>query len=519
MKSFYLFVFVLLGNVLFAQKPGTLDESYGNNKGGNVSTNKRTLLFCSAIQVDDKIVAGGEDSNNSRFVLERFNKDGSIDTSFGVKGKVITDIDLLDYKFGVGNGWTCIAVQPDGKIVTAGMGDKYNEAGGNDLFNTDIITARFLADGTPDTSFGLAGKATLDLGVSDNASAIGFQKDGKIVIAGDASGKLLLVRYNADGTQDQDFGTSNGYTLYPNTGTHAYALAIQPDGKIIAGGSANLNTNLLLTRYLPNGITDSQFGNNGTVTTSIGYYFSGIYINSLAIDETGKIVASGNTQDNEGNNQIAVLRYLPDGTLDKLFDEDGKKTIVFGGINGYSTKVLLPNADKIILAGYTYADHPEADFALATLNTDGSFDSAFGTNGETSADFGHDETTCGAVLQSDGKIVLTASDLNDLSFINTNSRYYGYSGKIPLPVKIKRWLHNHALMYPNPARESVTVNGLSSTNKTTIVINNTLGTTMAMYNTANASLYTFDISKLVAGVYYIQVITKGERQSLKFVKE
>ncbi len=502
MKHFFtLFIGIALLTTANAQQPGTIDKSYGAS-GAAITSGNGTLIFSSAIQPDDKVIAGGEDSSNQRFVLERYNKNGSIDLTFGDKGKVVTSVDLSVYIFGVGNGWTNIATQPDGKIIAAGIGDKLNKNGGTDFFSTDILIARYLPNGELDESFGLLGKVILDLGGSETVNAITVQKDGKLVIAGNGSSKLLLARFNTNGSLDASFGNGLGYVENPSINASAYSVALQPDGKILAGGSSHSNMNLLLTRYLANGTLDQEFGDGGTIITSVGFYFLGMYINSLAVDETGKIIASGNTQDNEGNNQIAVLRYLPNGTLDNSFDADGKKTIVFGGINGYSTKLLLPNQDKIIVTGYAYTDHPNADFALAFLNANGSFDSTFGTNGKTTADFGHDETTCGALLQSDGKIILAASDLNDLDFVNTLSRYYDYPVKVSLIVRIKRWLQNHTLNWKGlPAEDQIAYYTVEQSP------NDTSGFTQVakVSGVANLKDYSLTNSRLLQGSNYYRI--------------
>ncbi len=504
MKAIFTLLLFISFIFSYAQQPGTVDKTYGNSKGAEVinSNANITLMFSSALQSDDKLVVGGEDSANNRFMLSRHNKDGSIDSSFGINGKVVTEPDLSIYVFGVGNGWVSLAIQTDGKIVATGIVTKYGQGGGNNLFNTDILVARFLPDGTLDKSFGTNGVVITDLGSSDLSFDIVVQPDGKILVGGQTSSHLLVLRYNTDGSIDKSFGDGGGYVLSSVNVTTAHAITLQPDGKIVAGGGYNFDTYFFIERFMPDGTVDNSFGENGSVTTAVGSIDDGYTtdINSLAVDNKGRVIASGNN----ANSQIAIVRYLQDGTLDNSFDEDGKKMIVFSGGNGYRTTVLLPNQDKIVVAGYAFIniENPNADFALAALNKDGSFDSTFGTNGEVTTDFGYDENTYSAVLQSDGKIVLTGSDLYDPPFAYINARFIGYPVHVSLAVRIKRFIHNH----------TITWNGLSADDKVAFYSveqsskSNSGFTELAKVGgTSNLQNYSMDNTNLLQGMNYYRV--------------
>ena len=219
-----------------------------------------------AIQSDGKIVVAGYSSNGSDndFALVRYNANGSLDINFGASvsctpppfpicvpipgtGKVTTAV-------GSGNDWAfAITLKPDGKIVAVG------NAGG------DFALVRYNdADGSLDTSFGASGKVITDIGGGSNsANAVAIQPDGKIVAVGNAAGGagtgFALVRYNvADGSLDTSFGAS-GKVITTISGSgggrndSAQAVAIQSDGKIVAAGYAyNVDdTDFALARYLP----------------------------------------------------------------------------------------------------------------------------------------------------------------------------------------------------------------------------------------------------------------------------
>jgi len=192
---------------------------------------------------------------------------GDLDPSFGNGGKVITE-------FGVGNSSAnAAAVQPDGKFVAVGS-NRTGNVGGPDTYK--FVLSRYNTNGSLDTAFGTGGTVVTAIGNRDNvAFAVAIQSDGKIVAAGYSSNidtgiSFTLVRYNADGSLDTSFG-NGGKVITPNNGLF-HAVAIQPDGKIIAagkmffGGEAD-GASFALLRYNTNGSLDTSFGTGGIVTT------------------------------------------------------------------------------------------------------------------------------------------------------------------------------------------------------------------------------------------------------------
>src|SRR5262249_31918578 len=215
--------------------------SFGS--GGIVTTDffgRLDRAFAVAVQADGKILAAGiaaKPGEQRNFALARYNSDGSLDPGFGSNGRVTTDFyGLLDNAY-------ALAIQPDGKIVAAGSA---TIPGSN---TNEFALARYDADGTLDSTFGNGGKvATAVLALNDPALALALQSDGKIVAGGFAliaglNYDFALVRYSGvDGTPDPGFGTG-GVVLTDFAGgdDEIKALAIQSDGKIIAGGPALSN--------------------------------------------------------------------------------------------------------------------------------------------------------------------------------------------------------------------------------------------------------------------------------------
>ncbi len=529
MKSIFtaLFVFVCFF-FLKAQQPGTLDPSFGN-KGTFVDSADVNVAGEIAMKVTKSgrilIGTGGPYKGfTSTFEIDAYLPNGSHDLSFGDHGSVYVVFPDMktaeDYAF-IGS----LALLPDGRILACGSRYAINSY-------SYVAFARFKPDGTVDSTFGTNGML-VESDFEENTGyeghgviSIMFQPDGKLVTAGrvtlgagQSMNRISTARYLPDGGLDSSYGY-NGITISSEKGA-AYAVILQKDGKVVSAGYSgfgNVNStdaHFHLERYNPNGSFDKSFGTNGIINTQIGV--AGSIINDVVIQEDGKIVVIGNAP------TFTIARYNTDGSLDQSFGEGGIMAKTFTQ-NAKAQKVFITGEkkDKIVAIGYI-ADFftGSGDFAVAGYNLDGSLDPEFGNGGIQTTDFNSNDYSYSADLQTDGKIVQFGNTFSNNASIRHRAftRYYGYPQKVSLYVKVKRWLQNHAVVYPNPASNYITVSGLSSTNKTTLVITDAVGKAMAIYNTANANSYTIDISRLLAGVYYVPVITTVEKQSIKFVKE
>ncbi len=302
------------------------------------------------------------------------------------------------------------AIQTDGKIVVVGQAFVVN--------NYDFALARYNSDGSLDTSFGANGRVTTDIsGNTDNATAVGLQADGKILVAGvtsnGANNDYTLVRYNADGSLDTSFGTGGKVVLdFANSDDMAKALVIQGDGKIVVAGSTNnisvaatTNQDFALARFNADGSIDTSFGAAGKVITD----FAGAadYAYALALQSDGKLIAVGSS-DSAGvtKTDFALARYNADGTLDTSFGTGGKVTTDFMSASDSAQALALQSDGKIIAVGWAF-NGTNNDFAMARYNVDGTLDAGCGGNGKVLRDFAgtHDEASTVAI-QGDGKIVV-----------------------------------------------------------------------------------------------------------------
>ncbi|MBJ7347720.1 MAG: hypothetical protein JHC87_04000 [Thermoleophilaceae bacterium] len=399
-----------------AAAPGDLDVNFGavgaftTQVGfGNDSANAVVL------QPDGKIVAAGSGrvGINDDFAIARFNKDGSLDGSFGSAGSVFTDFasdnDML----------RALALQPDGKIVAAGT------SGG--MFALD----RYNSDGSLDPTFGTGGKLTTSIGgwVS-SANAVAIQSDGKIVAAGYAyngASDFALIRYNSDGSLDSSFDGDGMLQTDFGSGDSEYAngLAIQPDGQIVAAGVAYDGSNYVfgVARYNSDGSLDTAFDGDGLQTAHIESGEDNA--RAVALQPDGKIVVAGGSN-NGSRGAFAVARFNPDGSLDNGFNGGGTQFTPFGG-SGDSASSLAISADgKIVLAGDS-DNYGTDEFALARYNPDGSLDTGFDGDGRvyTQVGSGGHAWAAGVAIQSDGKIVAAGSAKNNFNFDFALARYMG----------------------------------------------------------------------------------------------
>ncbi len=321
---------------------GSLDTTFGTNGKVMIDFGGSNNAYSSAIQPDGKIVIagkGGNGSNNSDFALARYKSDGSLDTSFGPDGKIMTD-------FGISDAIDSVAIQPDGKIVV--LGHVYY---GGLFVNTDLVIARYNSDGSLDNTFGTGGRIIADFGGGrDIGYSVVIQPDEKIIVSGGSfygsppswtSYNFFLMRYSTNGSIDTNFGT-NGNIIADFGGS----LAIQSDGKIILAG--DMDGNFAITRYNSNGSPDTIFGTGGNTITDFGGNDDG---NSVAIQSDGKIVVTGST-----NYTSAVARYNQSGLLDTTFGIDGKVRTDFKENRDIGWSVAIQSDGKIVIGGVTSTD-------------------------------------------------------------------------------------------------------------------------------------------------------------------
>lgn len=317
---------------------------------------------------------------------------GTLDPTFGVGGRVKTNItngSLLNTEQAVAT-----AVQSDGKILVVARS----------IIN---MVARYNTDGTLDNTFDQDGLNGL---YNFQPTSIAVGSDGKIVVGGYSNNGLntdcAVIRLNSDGSFDYTFdGDSRAVTSASLIAADQFnAVAVQPDGKIVAAGFTlnGLNNDWLIVRYNTNGTLDNTFDGDGKQTTSFG---AGEDIaRAIAIQSDGKIVVAGNglvvTQD------CAVARFNTDGSPDNTFDGDGKVTTSTTILSEELTSIAIQTDGKIVVGGNAITGLYYDDI-LIRYNTNGSLDGTFNFTGIVTAGIGTQNDYLNSLaLQTDGKIVV-----------------------------------------------------------------------------------------------------------------
>lgn len=336
---------------------------------------------------------------------------GSLDPSFGMGGKALTDFSALmsPYDFvGLGGGSNPVSIQADGKVVVIG----FTDAGG------DFAVARYNTDGSLDTAFDTDGKLTVDFGGYDQGYGVAVQADGKIVVVGSTVGQtgdynFALAQLNADGSLDTSFNEDGKQTIdFGSVGYEAsFGVALQGDGKIVVVGISYQGETLLndiaVAQLNANGSLDTSFDGDGKRTINFGSYDEGY---GVAVQPDGKIVLVGNSYpDATGGADFAVARLNTNGSEDSTFGTGGKRTVDFGG-SDYGSGIVVQPDGKIIVAGTFYQDATGYDFAVARLKVNGELDVTFDSDGKQTIDFGsYGDGGSGVSVQADGKIVVAGS--------------------------------------------------------------------------------------------------------------
>jgi uncharacterized delta-60 repeat protein len=423
---------------------GFLDTSFGAPNGYALTTinSRQSAGNAVAIQSDGKIVVAGGASDsrgNNALAVLRYNANGSLDSTFGNGGVVLTTL-VKGISQGV-VGYQAVAIQSDGKIVVAGS-QLLSNTPINFLYDFEWVVARYNANGTLDTTFGggrhPSGIAQHNLTSGpDDVNALQIQPwDGKIVVVGSTEGSgndVAVGRFNTDGTADTTFG-SGGFVTWTSSGASPDAgndLVLQSDHKIVVvGGTGGDNGNplqTLLLRFNSNGSLDTTFNGSGVVTAS-----SPSGANSVALQSDGSIVVAGSV--GSGSSQQAALgRFTSTGVVDATFGSNG--TAVINGLTGAGDLLVDPNtAGEFDVAGYNQTGSGPTTTnwaAVARVQANGSLDTGFGANPGVSsylAPFGG--TTSGysrLTLDSTGNIVTAGVVYQSSSVPRTivAARYYG----------------------------------------------------------------------------------------------
>lgn len=403
--------------------PTDLDTTFGGT--GKVITDINGIDFATsvAVQTDGKIVVAGYCVNGAVICVARYSATGVLDATLNTAGTVQTPVNSgTDRALG-------LAIQGDGKIVVSGACER-PIVGIPGFFTVEFCVVRYTTTGALDTSFNGTGIVQVAVGANffDSGNAVAIQSDGKIVAAGRCADRTSLIsdiciaRFNSAGTFDTSFNaTGKVVTSLGLDDTGVNGVIVQPDGKIVVGGGCD-NSGIgqfCVLRYASNGQLDTTFNSTGVLRIPLGS--DSASVNSLVLQADGKYVLAGQCS-NGTNLDFCMARVTAAGALDTTFNSTGKATTAMGSANDVAYKVAIDADGKIVLAGHCEVSTNSFFLCMARYTTAGLLDTTFNATGKfiASVNPGPDVQR-GMTLQSDGKIVVVGSTNNNFLV----SRYEG----------------------------------------------------------------------------------------------
>ncbi len=435
--------------------------------------------------------------------------DGTFDSSFGDYGKVIYSVNQESYAY------ECI-IKSNGKILIAG-------AAANPSYEFAVLLMRLNEDGSLDESFGTGGIVQANISSGDDfAYSMIELPNHKIVIAGSLSNSLnqaipAVVQFNENGTVDTNFGT-NGVAQIPviSSDNKFRRIAAAPNNQIMVCGhydmgltfEGSINFDILVAKLNENGTFDNSFGTNGVVKTALN---TGTIDDAFGLEvlADGSTLVCGFTAQPNYDNDMVLLKYSADGTLDGTFGTEGVVTFNPSTYDvGYDIEMQSDN--KILLCGsIANASSGDIDFIVARFTEDGIADYPFGTYGYTASHIGPGQDDANAMaLQADGKIVVAgkimAANNNDLIVAR-------YLAEDITAVNEITTLSNYSI-FPNPAHAGQNnqiarhENAAPITTLEIIDLTGKLITSQKPINSVQTQLSGIEVpSNLPAGLYMLKI--------------
>ncbi|MGL4231197.1 MAG: hypothetical protein ACRCWJ_07505 [Casimicrobium sp.] len=414
---------------------GTLDTTW--NGTGTVMTqvsppalpsNKASnRAYAIALQPDGKVLLAGECGNaiitTSAICTVRYNTDGTLDTTWNGTGKLVTSVGNVNR-----DSASAIALQADGKVLVAGfcLVSVITQGG--------ICTVRYNTNGTLDTSWNGTGAVITQVSVdytgvpsgADLANMIAVQPDGKVVVGGICNRSFCAVRYNANGTLDTTWN-GTGKQLTPVTTNpqnaredYAYAMALQPDGKVLlAGGCRNLSDQFCTVRYNADGTLDTNWNGTGKLLTRVSRGRTDIAY-AIALQPDGKVLLAGVCSGPD----FCAVRYTPTGGLDTSGFGIGRVMTSVGASNSQANAIALQPDGKLILAGVCQSaagGSDKEDFCAIRYNV---------------GPFGY--KACSLDIDGDTAIRFTTDGLLISRYMSPNVNVGNLAGGITLPSNATR---------------------------------------------------------------------------------
>jgi uncharacterized delta-60 repeat protein len=392
---------------------GVLDTSF--NRNGVVTASPGTSAAATSVAISSgRIIEGGYSYNQSgiaQFNILQLTASGAIDSTFGTFGWAYGNFGT-PYQ-----ALTSMQIAANGRILTGG----YAEPSGG---NAQFALAKFLPNGIPDSSFGKYGQVLTALTdtTQDYATCLSLQSNGEILLGGYSAPPTTatnfgLVRYESNGALDNSFAM-NGLLIstYPNQTIYYSDILLQPDGKLVVFGGADLAYNFSpdsLWRYGAQGALDHSYGQNGRAPVNFLGFYTGM-------QSDGKLVMAG------GSDSIQVVRYLENGSMDQTYGNGGMVSLDFlTGDQEWPASIAVQPDGKSVVGAWSENFFGVSQGIVTRLLANGTLDPSFGTNGATIFSVGNFGIVTYISIAPSGKIVIAGEGSNPTTY-----QFYSYVARL-----------------------------------------------------------------------------------------
>lgn len=500
-KALLLLGMAWLSATAFAQLPGDLDSTFSGNgylteSGSNPDF---TISFTNVeAMADGRIVAAGGISSSftdSYFLVRRYMDNGDLDTTFAHTGKV----ELNDY--GISGDHISMDLQSDGKILVAGT---INSLGTD--FN---IIYRLNVDGSPDSTFGADGVVLEPLTPeSQQFYRVFAAPSGRILATSSGDLGISVTAFQTNGLKDLAYGSGDGTVYVPfGSGQQPFLIGsfLQADEKMLTLSYLDSATHCIV-RVDAQGVADSTLDTDGV--QFLTYQNLGCSPNNITAGASGEIFVSANLD--LGNFQaIAVVKFLPSGTKDTGFGNNGMARLGEANTDFYPYAIMIAPDGRVIVSGEVYSIVNGQGIFMGRLMPNGRSDSTFSVTGISTPFISSSyHTVANISIQPDGKILATGIMVDLFGQWDGVVCRFLY-GSILSAVSAHSPL-NEMTVFPNPSSGVMTLN-LQSEFETTlnITVMDLMGRIFAepVKNrtlTSGISQFQLDLRDLPSGTYLLQ---------------
>ncbi|MBL7889262.1 MAG: T9SS type A sorting domain-containing protein [Bacteroidia bacterium] len=498
---------VILSTSMFAQTAGSLDPTFGT--GGKVLTpisGGDAKAYGISIQTDGKIVISGystDGTTGKNFATLRYNSDGSLDTSFGNNGMAINDLQT-----GSDDVAYSVAIQSDGKIVVGGSSDNG--------FDKNAAIIRYKTDGTVDSTFGINGIVLTDFdnNQQDEIKVVRIHAvTGNIIVGGSSVissslAKPVIARYLSNGTIDSTFNSTGIRLLWIATNDNNRSFSLEDlevvsTGKISATGwrknvSTSISSEYWACRVLSNGAMDNTFSTDGVLAYADAGGSS--YGHALLLNSNQDLILAG-TRSYLGDNTYRFLKINQDGTI--------PATSTFFNITSGIDIAYAIEEDvngKYVMAGSTGTSTSRA-FTILRMSNTAVLDNTFNGSGIVNTVFGSNQMNeCFDVaIQTDNKIVAIGYSGTDIAL----ARYLGND----IATSITENNTSSIAVYPNPVNDALMIEMSHTDINSSYQIIDVTGKVW-MQGSIKNKFTSIEVKNLPNGIYFLRT----GKQTQKIVK-